>query len=325
MKKENLDFSKHFNTDADYKELFKSVGMPGYKIIKNKNIQTSKDSLISIVSTVDSKTGDNKKILVYGIIGEPIFKQLLEVGYDHGSDIDVRIIMFYHPGESKFEFMNNKHIAEHFVDIFNDCHQDIYLIDIIGKKEDINGSNSFSEKYQFKIITGPDSDRKTSFRKLPSKRNFQVGEIWNYCNDYLGLFDIPLECESPSCLVGGNEYQWEEMGSQNINVTNIWNEKGIILSAITGDKNGKNYLKDIYENKLTELETIFRNYKIKFRSEKGTFRLIIEIDTRPVTDFFDCSDDEKCDFVQILVDSENGLVHFIHEYFNELETKVKSA
>ncbi len=325
VEKANFDFDKYFNKNTDYQGLFKDIGFIGYKIVKIDKISIAKDKLISMISAVDSNSKSNKKVLVYGVLGEPTFKQLLEAGYDHGSDIDVRIIMFYHPGESEFEFMNNKHIAEHFVDIFNDCQQDTYLVDIIEQQKDMSDSNSSSGGYQFKVITDPDQERLTSLRKLPSKRNFQIGEIWNYCSDYQGLFDIPLECESPSSLVGGNEYHWEEMQSQNILLANVWDEKGIILSAITGDEDGKNYLKDIYENKRNELETIFKNFSIKFQPEKENFKLIIEIDNRPVTDFLGCSDDEKCDFAQTLVDSENGLVHFMDEYFSELETKEKAV
>ena len=89
VEKVNLDFSKHFSTDADYKELFKIIRMRGYKIDKINNIQISQDSLISIISTVDLKTGDNERILIFGISGQPTYKQMCEVAYNDDLDIIV--------------------------------------------------------------------------------------------------------------------------------------------------------------------------------------------------------------------------------------------
>jgi len=321
VEKVNFDFSKHFNTDAGYKELFKDIGMQGYKILELNKLCADKDLLISKISTVDSKTGENKTILVYGVLGEPTFKQLLEVGYDHGSNIDIRIIMFYHPGESTWELMNNKRTAQNFVDIFNDCHEDTYLVNILDDKKDIDDSQSFSGRYQFKIITDPDSERKTPFRKLPSKKQFQEGELWNYYADFIGANDPPIELGGPGYLVAdGDGFGWSGY-SNGLTKTCLWNDDGIAMIAIAHDEKGNKELQHIYGNKVGEIQEIFINCNIKLKLKKKNYWLIVEVDKRPISSFFNCNYDEKYDFVDELRGYEMRFDQFINDYFYELETR----
>jgi len=322
-KKINYNFIDHFTGYDDHKQLFKDIGLPEFKNLEMKEARVSKEKHFSIVTVVDSKTGDKKKILVYGVLGEPTFKQLLEAGYDNGSDIDVRIFMFYHPGEAEFEFMNNKYIAENFVDIFNDCHQDTYLVDII-EQEDLN---SLNKNYQFKVITGPDNLRRTSFRKLPLKEEFQQGELWNYYANFIGAYGNPIETEPDYLVANRGGYGWRHY-SYGLTITCSWNSNGMEMIAIANDDKRKAVLTDIFKNESKKLKSLFKGSDVHFITKSGvkkaSFWLSVHVDKRPISSFFNCSANEKYDVVEALRGYEMKFDRFITEY-HEVKAKEKSA
>ena len=283
MKKENFDFKKHFSADADYKELFKIIRMQGYKIDTINNIQISQDSLISIVSTVDLKTGDNEKILVYGISGKPTNNQMREVAYNDDSDINARIITFYHSDKYECKDKINKVMAKTFANLLNNCQMETFFIEIVASK-DKDSNNSFS----YTNMMGPYNQTQTNYQELPPQILFQKGEIWEYFNQYAYENDpsgpfADWECEN---LPGLDPDHWLFVRPDYVDsVGCAWDENGMSLIVEEISEYEQQKLKNLFQNRKTELEETFEDSKIIFQPEPC--KLIITIDERPLSEFID--------------------------------------
>ena len=289
MKKFNLDFNKHFSTDADYKELFKIIRMQGYEIVKNKNIQISQDSLISIVSTVDLKTNDNKKILTYGVSGQPTTKQMCEVAYNNDSDIDARIIVFYHPDEPECKYKINKLTVKTFANLLNNCQMETFFIEIVAS-DDKDSNNSF----YYNNMMGPYNQTQTNYQELPPQSLFQEGEIWEYFNEYADENDPSGPFADYGCdgLPGLDPDHWLFVRPNYVDsVGCAWDENGMSLIVEETSEYEQQKLKNLFQNRKTELEETFENSKIIFQPEPC--KLIVTIDERPISECIDLPFDQN--------------------------------
>jgi hypothetical protein len=289
VEKVNLDFSKHFSTDADYKELFKIIRMRGYKIDKINNIQISQDSLISIISTVDLKTGDNERILIFGISGQPTYKQMCEVAYNDDLDIDTRIIMFYHPEEPECKYKVNKLTVKTFANLLNNCQMETFFIEIVAS-EDKDSNDSFS----YTNMMGPYNQTQTNYQELPPQSLFQEGEIWEYFNQYAYENDpsgpfADWECDG---LPGLDPDHWLFARPDYVDsVGCAWDENGMSLIVEEISEYEQQKLKNLFQNRKTELEETFEDSKIIFQSEPC--KLIVTIDERPISECIDLPFDQN--------------------------------
>lgn len=323
LEKINLNFNYQLTGFADYEELLKGIGLSEFKNIGMKKAQVSKEKHFSIITAVDSKTGNNKNILVYGMFGQPTFKQMLEISYDHGSDIDLGIVLFHDYNGLGHGLMNNKNMAKSFTDMLNDCHHDTYFVEIIETKND-----DTSIGYQYEVISDPESKRKSCYRRLPSKRDLQESEIWIYYFDFVGAFDdyeeqIDLAPDSwTSC--------WPMIYPfHGLRTFISWNDEGISIIAYSNSEKGADILYDIFFNQSYGLEKIFDGCKIhdQFMDTHVTdkFCLVVEVDKRPISDLFMATAKEKYKAVEQLRVYEMRFELFINRYFSELKMKEISA
>ncbi|MBA3010031.1 MAG: hypothetical protein FP812_07320 [Desulfobacula sp.] len=306
VEKVNFDFSKHFSADAEFKKLFKSIGFQGYEIVKNKNIQMSKDKLISIVSIVDSKTGNNKKILIYGISGEATYTQMREIAYEHkhNSDIDARVIIFYHPGEPECEYMNNKQMTKSFINLLNNCQMESYFIEIVAT-EDTDSNNLF----HYSNMMGFYNQTQTNYKELPPQSLFQEVEIWTYFNQYADDTDpagpfSDWECDD---LPGLDPDLWLFVRPNDLGSNCSWDENGMALIKEATSADEKQNLKDFFQDRKTELEETFEGSKIIFHSEPC--KLVIMIDERPLSEFIDLPLEQNKRMIEKLADYRMAFYH----------------
>jgi len=323
LEKINFSFNNLLTGFDGYEELLKGIGLSEFKNIGMKKARMSKEQHFSIITAVDLKTGDNKKILVYGILGQPTFKQMLEITHDHGSDIDVRIALFHDYNQVGHGLMNNKNMAESFTVMLNDCHQDTYFVEIVEVKND-----DASVQYQYEVISGPESKRKTCYRKLPSKRDLQESEMWIYYFDFVGAFDdyeeqIDLAPDSwTSCWPMTYPFH-------GLRTFISWNDEGISIIAYSNSEKGEDILSDISFNKSYWSKEISDGCKIHDQfmdiHGKDQFCLVVEVDKRPISDLFEATAKEKYKAVEQLRVYETRFELFINRYFSELKMKEISA
>ncbi|MDA3789780.1 MAG: hypothetical protein PF503_14950 [Desulfobacula sp.] len=244
---------------------------------------------------------------------------MLEITYDHGSDIDLRIVLFHDYNGVGHGLMNNKNMAESFTDMLNDCHQVTYFAEIVEVEND-----DASVQYQYEVISGPESKRKTCYRKLPSKRDLQESEIGIYYFDFIGAHDEPIDSNPDDWTSCHMTYQLH-----CLRTFSSWNDEGISIITYSYSEKGEDILSDISFNKSYWSEEISDGCKIhdRFMDIHGTdkFCLVIEVDKRPISEFFEATAKEKYKAVEQLRVYETRFELFINRYFSGLKMKEISA
>ena len=213
--------------------------------------------------------------------GQPTTDQVFEAVYGRGSKCRFRAIMY--DGETLDEDLQNPSaydiIVESFVDGMNSYGGNLFLMKV---GFDTDGC------IKCDTITAPNKIANRSEAKIPPEDIVRENEFWDvfYWSQYEDFF------AAHHCLKAGLDEHWKFgiQGEEEEFYWSVkWDESGIFYE-IRSDSHENDCVKEIWESKKFDLQTLFPDYKVTYVSKTGIpARIIINASDLPVRGLLNAS------------------------------------
>jgi len=274
-------------------ELLSEIGINNEKvdnIVKSELIDDNRVSVL--VETKTNANGEKSKVIFDAILGEPTWKQMMDVTFERGHECEKKIIIYFDINKSKKSYIwsENSFMAVSFAKINNDCGVDTYIVSAKAKTND-NGSIIF----KYYLEEEPGDLKVTSYTTHPNKKDFQQAELWLSYNNFIG--DYPPQEFNPNNWMDG-PWRYE---SCDIDFKPIWNDQGLFIVALTDSDNGRATLKRLLETNIKEIENEFKDHKLNVvnKSEVPS-EISIRMHERPFNEFVGATPADKDLYVEEL-------------------------
>lgn len=322
------EFARHYAEKETILSLFQALKMD-YEEVKNIVPSDRIDDYrcFTIVESENIMTDNLSKIIIDLILGEPMWKQMMDVTFCRGRDCDKKIVVYYDlpDMEHKSGFLNNRYMAKSFAAINNDCGIKTYVV-----RHQVIYDPDYDEVKENTTWTGPSDAPKTEYIKHPTKEEFQQAEFWMYYSDFVGS-DNRIEL-NPDDWIPGRVSSFHDI--KELTFRSEWNEKGrlIIVSADSDDI--ETSIKWILRNKKDEIYEDFvgiegfEDFKIDIRNDsEKPLQVSFKTSNRGFDDFINATPNRKYAFVAQIDSEEWVVIDFFERLIKDMnrEKKVVNA
>ncbi len=188
MKKENnfnVNFKEMLCDGQQINKILNHIGQDQFETEETLSTYEKNGNRRGIIFTAkEAETGDQQKIIIDAIYGEPKSTQIKELTYEIGDSCNKRIILYTlgHPDFEEREYEYDGEMASGFAKINNDCGVETYILKI---PNNVIGADPVPLRFNTEVIL--DGKRRTLLKKLPTKHEFEQAEfgiLYNYTLDW---------------------------------------------------------------------------------------------------------------------------------------------
>jgi len=319
---------KYFAKPETITDLFGQLGITDHEF---KDIQTrheiDDERLVLIIRTTKKDTGDLGRIIIDARMGEPTWRQMIDLTFTLGRDCDKRILV-YEDGSAnvdQHDLIAGYSMTYGFASILNSCKIDTY---IVGAKPSSENEGGVS----YEIVASPKNCNEIEIDQLPSQTQFQMAEFWLYYSHHETSVEPPLSYPEDWIYL-----EWTHFTEDpELSLFLTWNDQGMFLTA----SNERTFSPDqkytalealqwIAAHRLDDLRRVFHDYEIEVQEKsRQPFRILIWIHRKPFTEFAYGTSKEKYDFsvkATTLVNEFRDRLNELNQEFNWFQKGRNSA
>lgn len=282
-----VKFKEMFNDTVEIDNLLNCIDLKHLQVEDILfNYEKNRNRFGVIFMAKDNKTEKLQKIIIDAICGEPNSTQVKELTYDLGADCDKRIILYtlVNSDCTRNELWYEQEMMEGFSKVNNDCGYETLVARVA-----LNSDKNY--KYDLEIY--PDEKKWTSFKKLPTKLEFEkaVFKVFYNNTDIFGgreddSMDNIDEWFSGTCW-------YLEMNGISF-MYPVWEENGLFVRAVSESHKGADDLKTIKDNNQKYLQRMFINRETTFEINfSGCVTMSIKLWSKPFSFFTKASPGDK--------------------------------
>jgi len=245
------------------------------------------DRFAMVIWMRNRKTRFLSRMIIDVVMGEPTWKQMMDVTFDIGDGCNPKIVVYdsaVAPG-----FGIEWRVAG-FARINSDCGFTTFILAGEASSTGIKFTPQKDERFY-----GP-----PNLKVLPSKKEFQQTEFAFYV-DYFVPHSFNLEKEYLRWPCDG--LIWELDGFDMELTYPVWKENGVFILLESISPQGRNQLKWLLDNKAVEMEKTVGPLKVENDPESDLpNKIFLRVWDRPFTEFLFAEEHKKCELAARILD-----------------------
>lgn len=301
MKKENkfnVNFKEMLINGQQINKILNHIGQDQFEteeILSNYEKNGNRHGVI--FTAKETETGKMQKIIIDAIDDEPSLKQIRDLTYNIGADCNKRIILYTleNTGNHKNKYRHEKEMVRKFARNNNVCRVETLIVNV---------SLSSDNTCKYKIEECIDINDWTTFRKLPSKLEFDkaVFKVFYNQTDWYEGYEHVEYMDDFEGWFSGTYWCLDAHGISFMHP--VWNEDGLFAQAKSVSDEGIATLETIKKNHIDNLKKMFVNREVSFEKDlQGGITMSIKLWDKSFSFFTRASLEDKekiAEFLRIL-------------------------
>ncbi len=304
--------------------LFQNIRIENEEPIDIRSIPDSPaDQLNLLITTKNIATGALTKAIISYIVGNPTWKQFIDLTYGSGSDTELKVIVFDEAYDDESSWNYDKPAGNQFqvaslVAKNNRCGLRTFLVEATGLlKKQVDSLRYYITEGPYSIsgdkLLPLSSDRRVEM--LPTKAQIEEAEFWFcYYDPNHGAEPVRMDDD----FIGG----WTPGYNlrNGLETETSWTEDGLLMS-IVGPPNSE-ILNRIWKEGKNILEQRYPGCAIDFNPDSNGRGIIsVTMDKLPLSELVNLTSQQKSDYGEMVYSDESTFYQVVEEILHIIDEK----